>query len=155
MVPYSISTVMDPPLPTAGDQVEACNVARYAANQKGGHHLIDAQGFLYRLKRSHVAKDKKYWECTQKKTSICSSTALTRILNDSIISVGPHSHSINKVKQHVRQIEAAMVTAAATAATVVPRTVAKLRLLSLHQHLEPHPTSRPSLPCPGPSRGKG
>ena len=155
MVPYSISTVMDPPLPTAGDQVEACNVARYAANQKGGHHLIDAQGFLYRLKRSHVAKDKKYWECTQKKTSVCFSTAMTRISNDSIISVGPHSHSVNKVKQHVRQIEAAMVTAAATAATVVPRTVAKLRLLSLHQHLEPHPTSRPSLPCPGPSRGKG
>ena len=123
MVPYGISTVMDPPLPTAGDQVEACNVARYAANQKGGHHLIDAQGFLYRLKRSHVAKDKKYWECTQKKTSVCFSTAMTRISNDSIISVGPHSHSVNKVKQHVRQIEAAMVTAAATAATVVPRTV--------------------------------
>ena len=48
---------------------------------------------------------------------------MTRISNDSIISVGPHSHSVNKVKQHVRQIEAAMVTAAATAATVVPRTV--------------------------------
>ena len=40
----SLSTVMDPHLPPAGDQVEACAVARYAANQKGGHHLIDAQG---------------------------------------------------------------------------------------------------------------
>jgi hypothetical protein len=106
-----------------GDQDDVQVPAHYNKNQKGGNHLIDAQGFLYRLKRAVDTKDKKYWECTQKKKAVCTATAVTRISTDSIISVGPHSHSINKIQKHVRQIEAMKVNAAATTSTTVPRTV--------------------------------
>jgi len=45
--------------------------------KQGGFHLQDPDGFLYRKLSHHVAKQRCYWYCKDKKTTLCTSTAVT------------------------------------------------------------------------------
>jgi hypothetical protein len=102
---------------------EPIEKATFVPARRGGHHLLDAGGYLYTKSKAIAAKDRCYWLCKDKLQETCSATAVTQMSTGIILSKGAHNHGNRLLENKVKEIERAKVDLAATMPTVLPRTV--------------------------------
>jgi hypothetical protein len=70
--------------------------------QKGGDHLKDKDGFVYRQSKSLPLKDKNYWNCVYHLKFSCPVTIVSSISSQKLISrSGYHQHSNQLIESTV------------------------------------------------------
>jgi hypothetical protein len=93
-------------------------------NQKGGDHLKDKHGFVYKQTKSWPLMDKSYWTCVYRQKFSCPVTIVSSIFSQKLISrTEDHRHSNQLIERTVRGVEEEKVKLAAQMPTVSPRTV--------------------------------
>jgi hypothetical protein len=96
----------------------------FVKNQKGGDHLKDKDGYVYRRSKSLPLKDKNYWICVFCLKFSCPVTVVSSISSQKLISrSGEHRHSNQLIERKVKYIEDEKIKMAAQNPTVSPRTV--------------------------------
>jgi hypothetical protein len=48
----------------------------FVKNRKGGNNLWDSIGYLYRVSKVVMPKDRSYWNCVARKSDVCHATAI-------------------------------------------------------------------------------
>ena len=96
--------------------------ANYVSAKQNGRHLIDPNGFKYRISKDRTHKT--YYECVMRKKLSCPATAVVLKSNDTIISQnGSHNHDTNLLLEKVRKLEFTAISNAADNFATAPRTV--------------------------------
>jgi hypothetical protein len=78
----------------------------FVKNQKGGDHLKDKDGYVYRWSKSLPLKDKTYWNCVFRLKFSCPVTVVSSISSQKLISrSGEHRHSNQLIERKMKDIE--------------------------------------------------
>jgi hypothetical protein len=89
----------------------------FVKNRKGGNNLWDSIGYLYRVSKVVMPKDRSYWNCVARKSDACQ-----RYRNQSE-QQGEPRHINRLVERKVKEVETKNISAAALLPKVTPRTV--------------------------------
>jgi hypothetical protein len=90
-------------------------------NQKGGDHLKDKDGFVYRRSKFLPLRDKNYWNCVYRQKLSCPVIIVSSISSQKLISrSGDHWHSNQLIERTVRDAEDEKIKMVAQNPTVSP-----------------------------------